>query len=106
MLPSVTRHQRTSFSTRAKFTFPPPFAATFAGADRSLISWRERTHAILFRPGRSRAQSRDLFRVSSPPALPTPGHETRDTAYPVIASEAKQSRAHRAPTVEIASSLR
>src|SRR6516164_1005376 len=29
MLPSVTRHQRTSFSTRAKFTFPPPLAVTF-----------------------------------------------------------------------------
>ena len=49
MLPSVTRHQRTSFSTRAKFTLPPSFAAPFVDLEVLLPPGRYRGSASVTR---------------------------------------------------------
>jgi hypothetical protein len=75
----VTRHQRTSFSTRAKFTLLPLFAAPSVDCRRDLLSWRDlHTDAILFQSGKKAGNLAPAVR--NPPITPFSGPPRRSAA--------------------------
>ena len=64
----------TSFSTRSKFTLPPPFAATFGDRRPDLLSWRDLyTDAILFQSGREAGNLARSAKHCGPPITPFSG---------------------------------